>query len=533
MVLSMRMQRRTMLLAVIMGVFLLSMGYLVNTLVRLADRQVIERNLQTLDYGTKRIENHIGKIEAVLSMVKYDPREAVVAQEVTRDLHHLLRDYPEVQDVWIASPARRIVYATHATIIGLDLADLEAFYQAESGKKSIMTSSTNAQWIGKPHIAIIVPLFRGTEFCGVIGASIDFHRFNEMLQDIVQHENNMVLTILDKEGTVIASSHAQAAPGRQLAVSWPVAEVLRGEAGYTREHSPVFQDERLYVYRPSLDARWAIVMSQPVTDVYAPWMPMLRDAILPMILCMVLLVGLIHQVLKLENMRRIEALEYQAEKAHAVAELAASVAHEIRNPLTAIRGFMQLLSSRGTDAKAHEYAQLIVEEVDNLEVIVGEFLNLAKPHAIKQEKCDLYHVLRSVNMLAQGRAVFNGVYVVCDVAEGCIVLGDGIQLKQAFLNLCANAIQAMPNGGKLSIAAGCVEDNVVVIIKDTGQGIPPHHLKRLGERFFTTKKNGTGIGLAVTYRIVRKHRGKISVVSSLGEGTKFTVVLPSWVEAGG
>lgn len=529
MLLSLRITQKPILLLIIIA-FLLSLGYLANTLMNLANRQVTERNLKTLNYGIGRIENHIGKIEAILGTVKYDPQENVSVEDVSKELNHLFRDHPEVQNIWIASPQRRIVYASNSAIVGLDFADAECFNKAQSGKESIIDDSTTLQWTGKSHVSITVPLFYGKEFRGITGASIDLSRFDEVLKDIVQYENNMVLTILNKDRTVIASSHREVMPGMELESFWPVGEALQGREGYAEARSPVFEDERLYVYSPLLDGHWAIVMSQPVTDVYGPWRRMLWDAIPLILLCLSLLLGLTYQVIKLENIRRMEALEFQVEKSHAVAELAASVAHEIRNPITVIRGFMQLLPRRSADPKAHEYAQLTVEEVDSVETIIGEFLNLAKPHTTKQEKCNLSHVLRSVYMLACGRAEYNSVDVFFDVAEDCMVLGDGIQLKQAFLNLCANAIEATPKGGRLTISAACAEDKVVVKIKDNGQGIPSDHLKRLGEQFFSTKANASGIGLAVTYRIVKKHRGKIDVVSSVGEGTEFTVTLPLYRE---
>jgi signal transduction histidine kinase len=275
-----------------------------------------------------------------------------------------------------------------------------------------------------------------------------------------------------------------------------------------------------------LNAHWAIVLSQPVTDVYGSWLKMARDGIPLLLICVILLLWLTYQVYTLETMREMETMAFQAEKSHAVSELAASVAHEVRNPITVIRGFMQLLSMRSSDTKAHEYAKLIVEEVDRVEYIIGEFLSLAKPHITKREECNLYPILHSVYMLAQGRAVYSGVDVVFDVSDECTLMGDEMQLKQVFLNLCTNAIQAMPGGGTLKISTLYKEDKIDIKITDNGQGISPQSLKRLGEQFFTTKETGTGIGLALSYRIVKNHQGQIKVVSALGKGTEFTITLP-------
>lgn len=532
MILAERINKRTILLGTLTVVFLLSVGYLVSTLVGLANRIVAEHHQKTLDYGSHRIENYMKAIGDLLTTMKYDPQRPLSPDKVTLDMNRLLHGHPEIQDLWLVSPDGHIVYATDFSIIGFTLKDRTFLDQVKSYKRTVLTECPIVQQQNKRHVDIIVPWFEDNEFHGVVGATIEPNRLRSVLRDIVQHDNNMVLTVLDRKGAVVASSSGEILQGLPLGDSYPVSNALLGSRGQIKARSPIFKDQRFYVYSPLLDDQWFLILSQPVEDVYSPWLAMLRTGAPLLLISVSLLLWLVYQVIKLDNMRRLEALEYQAEKAHAVAELAASVAHEIRNPITAIRGFMQLLSHRNEDAKTQEYAKIVVEEVDNVEATLSEFLNLAKPHNAKQEKCDLYDVLNSVYLLAQGRAINSGIHVIFNVPEQTVVRGDGMQLKQAFLNLCANAIQAMPRGGRLNISAVRTDDKVEVKITDNGEGIPPQHLKRLGERFFTTKATGTGIGLAVTYRIIRKYRGRIQVTSVLGEGTEFTVTLRVWTEHG-
>ena len=503
-----------------------------STLVGLANRIVAEHHMKTLDYGSHRIENYMKAIGDLLATMKYDSHRPLSPDKATLKMNRLFQGHPEIQALWLVSPDSRIVHATDPALIGSVFEHRGLFNRAKSEKRIVLSECPAAQGRNNQHVDMIVPLFENGEFHGVISATVEQSKFRAVLRDIVIHENNMVLTVVNREGVVIASSSDEITQGLGLKDSYPVSQVLLGSMSQPKTRSPIFQDQRFYVYTPLLEDQWFLILSQPVEDAYSPWLPMLRTGVPLLLISVSLLLWLVYQVIKLDDIRRLEAREYQAEKAHAVAELAASVAHEIRNPITAIRGFMQLLTHRNEDAKTQEYAKIVVEEVDNVEATLSEFLNLAKPHNAKQEKCDLYDILNSVYLLAQGRAINNGVHVIFDVPERIVVWGDGMQLKQAFLNMCANAIQAMPRGGRLSISAVRIDDKVEVKITDNGEGIPSQHLKRLGERFFTTKATGTGIGLAVTYRIIRKFRGKIQVRSVLGEGTEFIVTLRVWTELG-
>jgi len=532
MILAAWINKRTILLGTLTVVFLLSVGYLISTLVGSANRLVAEHHLKSLDYGSDRIENYMKAMGDLLATLKYDPQRPLAPEKATLDMNRLLHGHPEIQDLWLVSPDGCIVHATDSSLIGTALEDRALLDRAKSERRTVLSDCPVVKGQNNPHIDMIVPLFEDGAFRGIIGATIDQGRFRAVLRDIVLHENNMVLTVVNRGGVVVASSSDEITQGLQLGDAYPVNEVLGGNPGQTRARSPIFKDQRFYIYSPLLDDQWLLILSQPVEDVYSTWLAMLRTGGPLLLVSVSLLLWLVYQSIKLDNMRRLEALEYQAEKAHAVAELAASVAHEIRNPITAIRGFMQLLAHRNADAKTQEYVQIMVEEVDNVEATLSEFLNLAKPHTAQQEKCDLYDVLNSVYLLAQGRAINSGVHVIFNVPAQTLVRGDGMQLKQAFLNLCANAIQAMPRGGRLSISAVRNDDKVEVKITDNGEGIPAQHLKRLGERFFTTKATGTGIGLAVTYRIVRKYRGRIQVASVPGEGTEFTVTLHVWTDPG-
>jgi len=204
------------------------------------------------------------------------------------------------------------------------------------------------------------------------------------------------------------------------------------------------------------------------------------------------------------------------------------MAHEIRNPLGAIKGAAEILKDdyRPGDAR-YEFIQILLKETDRLNHIVQEFLGFAKPKQPDFQQADLNEAIESVLTLTAQEAKKAGVTVEkrLDPAIGKRALDPGL-LRQAFLNLVLNAIQAMDSGGVLTIRSRLHRDAVEITIADTGAGIGEENRKKLFSPFFTTKKNGTGLGLAITYRIIENHRGTIHVASEPGKGTTFTVQLP-------
>jgi two-component system, sporulation sensor kinase E len=210
-----------------------------------------------------------------------------------------------------------------------------------------------------------------------------------------------------------------------------------------------------------------------------------------------------------------------------VGELAAGIAHEIRNPMTALKGFIQLLeSSMGKD---HEmYFHVIKSELQRIDSIITEFLILAKPQAVQYQKTDLAKIMRDTLELLNAQAVMHNVQFKerynSEVPE---IFAEPNQLKQVFINIVKNAIEVMPKGGTIAIVITKKEDNKVRIsISDEGIGIPREKIKKLGEPFYTTKERGTGLGLMVTFKIVEEHEGTVEVESELGKGTTFHIDFP-------
>jgi two-component system sensor histidine kinase HydH len=218
----------------------------------------------------------------------------------------------------------------------------------------------------------------------------------------------------------------------------------------------------------------------------------------------------------------------RADRLSALGELSAGMAHEIRNPLGSIKGAVEILKDDySPDEAKYEFIGILLKETDRLNRIVQEFLGFARPKLPEFQQADVNEAIESVLTLTAQEARKAGVTVEkrLDSSIGKRSLDAGM-LKQAFLNLILNAVQAMPEGGTLTVESALVGRTIVVKISDTGIGIPEENRKKLFSPFFTTKKNGTGLGLAITYRIIENHRGSIDVASEPGKGTTFTVRIP-------
>jgi len=221
----------------------------------------------------------------------------------------------------------------------------------------------------------------------------------------------------------------------------------------------------------------------------------------------------------------INNLSRISEKQATAGQLAAGIAHEIRNPITAIKGFLQLLMGENVGNKI--YFEIINSEIDRIEVILKELMVLAKPSKQKYERVNLKVLLDQIVTLMASQALLNNIQIIqqFDFADMWI-LGDMNQLKQVFINYIKNAIEAMPDGGKLEINGSPLTGGQVRIsIVDQGSGIPQCILNQIGQPFFTTKENGTGLGMLVSWQIIKEHKGDLQIESD-SNGTSIHVKLP-------
>ena len=232
-----------------------------------------------------------------------------------------------------------------------------------------------------------------------------------------------------------------------------------------------------------------------------------------------------------EALRKSEQWRAESEKLAAVGQLAAGVAHEINNPLTGVLTFAHLLrEKKNMDEQDQNDLTLIINETTRASAIVRDLLDFARERPTLIEPLDINNVIRRTIRLLGNQKAFRQITVREDLQQGLpAVLGDMNQLEQVLLNLSLNACEAMPGGGTLAISALVQNGKVLVKVADTGCGIKKQYLDKIFEPFFSTKPvgKGTGLGLSVSYGIIQQHGGALQVESEEGNGTTFTVVLPS------
>jgi signal transduction histidine kinase len=227
------------------------------------------------------------------------------------------------------------------------------------------------------------------------------------------------------------------------------------------------------------------------------------------------------QILEIEEQLR------RTDRLSTLGELSAGMAHEIRNPLGSIRGTAEILKDGvDPDDPRHEFAEILVKEVDRLNRVLEDFLRFARQTPLEQGRFDLNAVVREVLDLTRRQAERSDVAVIVTLGELPLLTGDGGQLRQALLNLVLNALQAMPQGGQLTVTTHRADGQAEVMVADSGPGIPAGEEERIFKTFVTTRPDGTGLGLPISQRIVISHGGQLTLRNHPGKGATFTIALP-------
>lgn len=240
--------------------------------------------------------------------------------------------------------------------------------------------------------------------------------------------------------------------------------------------------------------------------------------------------GLLILIRDMTQLHRLQEIANRHNRLEALGEMAAMLAHQIRNPLGSIKGFASLLARDLRDQPAlHRMATDIEAGADNLNRLVTNVLNYSRPLHVSLVETDLIALVRDLcrhveadeSLDSRIRIEFYSPLITLQIPI------DHILMKSALLNIVSNAIQAMPEGGIVSISVEQEASNAILRIKDTGVGIASDQLKRLFQPFFTTKENGNGFGLAEVHRVIQSHAGTIEVESAPAKGTIFTITLPT------
>ncbi len=229
----------------------------------------------------------------------------------------------------------------------------------------------------------------------------------------------------------------------------------------------------------------------------------------------------------LTEIKKAEEDAKRREKLAAIGELSRNIAHEIRNPLASLKGSIEMLfENKISEGQKRKLMEIAIKEMDRLNKIITDFLLYTRPAPINLKNFDLIKLLDEVVLMLKSSSKAEGIDITRKGPDSLIIKADENQLKQVFLNLGTNALEAMPEGGKLSISILKERESVKINFSDTGQGIKEEDIDKIFYPFYSTKEEGTGLGLSIAYKVIEEHRGKISVRSN-NTGTTFEVMLPN------
>lgn len=334
----------------------------------------------------------------------------------------------------------------------------------------------------------------------------------EQLKAIFENTTDAI-AIFDLEGTLI-----QANKGFEEIFGWPLAEVLNRRLPVTPPdtmHHAEYMVKMVSAGESLKDFETTKIRKDGTrVDVSISMSPMRNSY------------GKIHALVAIvrdiTDRKKIQAMAERAEKLHLVGQMAAGIAHEVRNPMTTVRGYLQMLQRRPENKNLAGQLRLMIEEIDRANSIITEFLGLAKDKRVHLERKNINQIITNVFPLIEANALEKDRIIKIELGHTSSLLIDQHEITQLLLNLLQNAIEATDKGDTITIITREEQDQVALTIENTGPVIPPEIMNLLGTPFFTTKDTGTGLGLAMCYSIAERHNALLSVESQENR-TRFTV----------
>ncbi|WP_147533415.1 ATP-binding protein [Bacillus marasmi] len=218
----------------------------------------------------------------------------------------------------------------------------------------------------------------------------------------------------------------------------------------------------------------------------------------------------------------------QAEKLNVISQLAASVAHEVRNPMTSVRGFLQLMvDDKNLDSQHRNYIDIAINELDHAQSIINDYLSLARPNTDEFSPINVSDEVKKTIELMTSYSNIQNIKIETEIEDDLFIKGNKNEIKQVLVNIIKNGIESMDIGGTLKVKTYESNREIKIKIIDSGKGMTRNQLKKLGTPFYTTKEKGTGVGLTISFQLVQAMKGKIRIESEQGKGTTFTLQFPS------
>ena len=395
--------------------------------------------------------------------------------------------------IYILDPSGNRIAGTDRKIEGMDISHEAYVEEAIKAKDTTVSNSTDYLLDGQKVIGIAKPVLDEQQH--VVNLIIAFLRVDYLsnVMEMLTPKSN--ITIINEENQTI------------LSINKP------------KSHNSST------IAMPMNSLPWKIIVEQEeikIEKILSKNWPLLVIFFICFQLLYLVIILSIHK-----RMAEQENKENELHKLELVGNMAASSAHEIRNPLTGIKGLVQLLSEKHKDTEDQFYFSIIQKEINRINEIVSQFLILGKPTELKKQQLNIENIVSELKPLILSEANLYNVECHFETPKkNLLVYCNADQMKQVILNITKNALEAMENGGALTIKLKELNNRVSITVYDTGVGIPETELKKLFEPFYTSKASGTGLGLVVCRRIIQSFDGEIYVSSVENKGTKVDIILP-------
>lgn len=441
----------------------------------------------------KSWDQFISETFTMLEILSVSIRTDQSADQLENLLQEAHRMDPRYGGIYLLNKNGTIITGSNSYLENADLSETEYIKEITKTKDIIISNKEEKLINGQKVIGVGKPIFSEN---GEIDAILIAHLRSDYMENIMK-----VLT-----------------PNTSLALLNAEEELI-----FDIQSKKEFSQEKLSVPLESLP--WELEVKMPSKDTDHIYKQVMTSLAKYLIITHIIFVFI--QYFMLKRQAQQEKKENELQKLELVGTLAASTAHEIRNPLTGIKGLVQLLSEKYTNSTDQYYFSVINDEINRINEIVSEFLILGKPTAQKNEIMDLKQIIKTLDPLIRSEALMNRISYQCELPNQPIyVIGTNDQMKQVILNITKNAFESMEAGGSLTIKLSAKNSKCQIKIIDTGMGISEQAIKKIFQPFYTSKDMGTGLGLVVCRRIIESFGGEIFITSKENYGTQVDIFLP-------
>lgn len=479
------------ILPTILGSFLFTHFHYQATITKQA-----EKTQKTVTFLSSYLDRFIGETVASTKTLSIVLQNKNSSEEIENILKSMLETDNRFSGLHWANPDGNILVSSSPLSKRINAYDRSYFQQAIQTKQPVISSPLTGRITGNYIVTIATPVVKSNKIEGVLIHSLRLDYLENIIRVLFPDE---YLRVIDSNKNVLINTNFDFD-----SLDTDIIQTELSNVNWTLEARPK-----------------ANIMNKS----YFVLNSIIFCGILLIFTHILFLFGKYH-LLKRQAIRTREESEHQ--KLEMVGTLAASIAHEIKNPITGVKGLIQLLSEKHHDSKDQFYFSVIQQEIMRINDIVNEFLILGKPTADKMKAYDMNEIVKEVQPIIQSESnLYNVEFTVQYTPSPLIIMCSNDNIKQVVLNLSKNAIESMQShGGRLVISIQQEGTNCLLKISDTGVGIPKHIIDKVYQPFFTNKETGTGLGLVICKRIIDTYKGTIQIKSTEGEGTTVIVRLP-------